>query len=109
MKEWHRRSIRLRGYDYTRKGVYFVTICTQDRACLFGEIVNDEMRLSEAGAMVAEIWAAMPQRFPCVTNRRIYRDAQPYPYGVGPGSTPCTRPRRQRHASRQSRRALMAR
>ena len=35
----HRRSIRLKGYDYSQEGLYFITICVQDRECLFGEIV----------------------------------------------------------------------
>ena len=38
-----RRSFRLKGYDYSRAGAYFVTICAQDRACLFGEIINQEI------------------------------------------------------------------
>ncbi len=37
----HRRSIRLKGYDYSQTGMYFITICTQNRECIFGEIVND--------------------------------------------------------------------
>jgi hypothetical protein len=45
----HRRSIRLCNYDYTQAGAYFVTLCTQDRAMLFGDVVNDEMVLSEMG------------------------------------------------------------
>ena len=36
----HRRSIRLKGFDYSKEGLYFVTMCCQDRACLFGEIVE---------------------------------------------------------------------
>jgi len=36
----HRRSIRLKGYDYAQAGAYFVTIVTHERACLFGEVVN---------------------------------------------------------------------
>jgi putative transposase len=51
-----RRSIRLQGYDYTLGGAYFVTICTQDREYLFGEIVDSEMRLSEIGRVVEEEW-----------------------------------------------------
>ncbi|MDV6343512.1 hypothetical protein [Nitrosomonas sp. Is37] len=45
----HRRSIRLQGYDYAQAGAYFMTICTQQRACLFGKIVNGEMQLNGAG------------------------------------------------------------
>jgi len=60
----HRRSIRLRGYDYTQAGAYFVTICTQDRACLFGEIIDGQMRLNDRGAMVHQEWINLPHRFP---------------------------------------------
>ena len=61
-----RRSLRLKGYDYTRMGAYFVTIVTQGRLCLFGEIVGKEMRLNEAGEMVCRFWEALPQRFPTI-------------------------------------------
>jgi putative transposase len=52
----HRRSIRLAGYDYAHPGAYFVTVCTQDRACLFGHVVNGEMHLNEAGKIAREEW-----------------------------------------------------
>ncbi len=51
-----RNSIRLKGYDYSSAGFYFVTICTHKRQCLFGEIVNDEMVLNEYGKIIAEEW-----------------------------------------------------
>ena len=61
LADTHRRkSIRLRGYDYTRAGAYFVTICTKGRACLFGEVVNDEVHLSAAGAIVQDEWLWTP-------------------------------------------------
>jgi REP element-mobilizing transposase RayT len=60
----HRRSIRLRGYDYRQAGAYFVTICVQDRACLFGEVVDGDMRLSKAGENVQAVWNDLPRRFP---------------------------------------------
>lgn len=44
----HRRSIRLRGYDYAQLGAYFVTICTHDHAGLSGEVSDGAMRLNEA-------------------------------------------------------------
>ena len=63
----HRRhSIRLQGYDYAQEGAYLVTVCTRDRECLFGEIINGEMRLSAAGEMVAAVWNDLPRRFPQV-------------------------------------------
>lgn len=43
-----RRSIRLQGYDYSQAGAYFVTICAQDRECLFGEIQNGQVTLNSA-------------------------------------------------------------
>ena len=52
----HRRSIRLKEYDYSRAGAYFVTICTHNREYLFGNVVNDEMVLSEYGKIVENVW-----------------------------------------------------
>jgi REP element-mobilizing transposase RayT len=62
----HRRSIRLKGYDYTQAGVYFITICTQDRACLFGEVVGGEMRVNPLGEIVAWTWNDLPNHNPHV-------------------------------------------
>jgi hypothetical protein len=45
----HRHSIRLRGFDYASAGAYFVTICTQGRECLFGEVADGAMALNDAG------------------------------------------------------------
>lgn len=53
---YHRRSIRLPGYDYSGVGEYFVTLVTHDREMLFGEIVDGEMRLNEYGRIVREEW-----------------------------------------------------
>jgi len=52
----HRRSIRLKGYDYSQAGLYFVTICCQDRVCRFGKIENGEMILNDAGEIVRNEW-----------------------------------------------------
>ena len=60
----HRRSIRLQGYDYSSAGMYFVTICVKDRECLFGEITDGQMHLSEAGQMVDRWWQKIPEKFP---------------------------------------------
>ncbi|HEY8598013.1 MAG TPA: transposase [Thermomicrobiales bacterium] len=62
----HRRSIRLPGYDYSRGGAYFVTICVQGRACSLGAVIDGEMRLSEQGEIVAGCWAAITDHFPKV-------------------------------------------
>ena len=61
-----RRSLRLKGYDYTQVGAYFVTIVTHGRLCLFGEIVGKEIQLNEAGEMVCRFWEVLPQRFPAI-------------------------------------------
>ena len=52
----HRRSIRLQNYDYSTAGAYFVTICTFERECLLGDVVDGEMRLNDAGQIVREEW-----------------------------------------------------
>ena len=52
----HRKSIRLKGYEYSSEGLYFITICTQNKEYLFGEIVNGEMILNGAGLMVEKIY-----------------------------------------------------
>ena len=52
----HRRSIRLKGYDYTHAGAYFVTICTHDRQCLFGEVVDGIVQLNAFGEIVRDEW-----------------------------------------------------
>ena len=62
----NRRSIRLKGYDYSQAGAYFITIVTQDRIHLFGEVVNGKMQLNAAGRMILAEWEALLQRFPTV-------------------------------------------
>jgi len=59
----HRRSIRLKGYDYSQAGLYFVTICVQNRECIFGEIVDNEMILNENGQIVQMVWNELPQHY----------------------------------------------
>lgn len=59
----HRRSIRLKGYDYSQEGAYYVTIVTWQREFLFGEIVNQEMMLSLYGEIVQKWWEEIPVHF----------------------------------------------
>ncbi len=54
----HRRSIRLRGYDYSQPGAYFITVCTWQRNHLFGEVIDGEMVLNDLGKIVLEEWLA---------------------------------------------------
>jgi putative transposase len=60
----HRRSIRLKGYDYTSPGAYFIAICTHQRHCLFGEIINGEMQLNAMGQCVDAHWNRLATHFP---------------------------------------------
>ena len=60
----HRRSIRLKDYNYSQEGAYFVTICTHERECLFGEIRDGEMFLSDAGRRVRPIWDQLSDHYP---------------------------------------------
>lgn len=60
----HRRSIRLKGYDYSQAGLYFITICCYNRECLFGDVVNGEMVLNDAGKFADECWNIIPDHFP---------------------------------------------
>ena len=58
-----RRSLRLRGYDYSGQGAYYMTICTQNRECLFGDIKDNEMALNTAGKMVNDTWNGLKSFF----------------------------------------------
>ena len=61
LKGINRQSIRLKGYDYASDGVYYITICTQDRMMCFGEIVDGEIHLSNLGEMVHRAWCEIPK------------------------------------------------
>jgi putative transposase len=52
----HRRSVRLRSFDYSRAGGYFITICAFQRECIFGEVAEATVRLNEMGEIVREEW-----------------------------------------------------
>jgi REP element-mobilizing transposase RayT len=60
----NRRSIRLKDYDYSQSGLYFITICTRDRECLFGDIDNNGIMLSKEGLIAEKYWNAIPAHFP---------------------------------------------
>ena len=58
-----RRSIRLRGYDYSTPGAYFITVCTRNRLSLFGRVVDGEMEANCLGAVVEDCWARLPEHY----------------------------------------------
>jgi REP element-mobilizing transposase RayT len=59
----HRRSIRLKNYDYSCAGMYFVTICIENRDCLLGEIIDGQMHMNAAGRIVAETWQWLASQY----------------------------------------------
>lgn len=59
----NRKSIRLKGYDYTQAGLYFVTICTKNREHFFGEIKNGQMILNDAGKMIGKWYDELENKF----------------------------------------------
>ena len=59
-----RQSIRLKDYDYSQAGVYFLTICVKDKQCFFGEIINDEMVFNDIGKIAEKFWRDIPVHYP---------------------------------------------
>ncbi len=62
--ERHRRSLRLPGFDYSSRGLYFVTLCTYGKECLLGNAIDARVVLNEAGKIVQKVWHDLPARFP---------------------------------------------
>jgi len=77
----HRHSIRLKKYDYSQAGAYFVTIDVQNREHLFGNIANGEMVLNDAGKMIDDQWNALRERFPFV-DLDIYQIMPDHFHGI---------------------------
>lgn len=59
----HRRSIRLKDYDYSRSGAYFVTVCAKERACLFGNLTKGQLQINQPGQMIMRWWSELPRKF----------------------------------------------
>jgi len=64
--DYHRRSIRLTGFDYSSRGAYFITLCTHQRQCIFGNIVNETVQLNAIGSIVHDEWVRTPEIRPSV-------------------------------------------
>ncbi len=65
-KPRRKNSLRLRGYDYSSVGAYFVTIATWQREMLFGDVVKEEMVLNDVGKIAYKWWLKIPEHFPNV-------------------------------------------
>ena len=59
----NRRSVRLKGYDYTHPGAYYVTTVTRDREPWFGDVADGEMRLNRTGQLIMDAWEWIPTRY----------------------------------------------
>ena len=59
----HRRLTRLKDYDYSQPGGYFITICTKNRSCLFGVVDNDRVILNQYGEIIQISWLALPEHY----------------------------------------------
>ena len=59
----HRRSIRLKHFDYRQDGFYFITLCCKDNVHFFGEIIDDHMQLNEIGKIAQKCWYDIPNHF----------------------------------------------
>lgn len=59
-----RKQLRLKGYDYSQNGYYFVTICTESKGNVLGEIKDNQMALNDAGDMVSKWWVELKHKFP---------------------------------------------
>jgi putative transposase len=64
----NRQSIRLPEYDYSQTGAYFVTVLTYQRECILGDVIDDEVSLSEIGKIVEAVWREIPAHFPNVSS-----------------------------------------
>lgn len=62
----HRRSIRLKNFDYSKPGAYFITICTKNRERLFGDVVDGKMVLNDGGKAAERCWMEIPLHYPNV-------------------------------------------
>lgn len=62
-----RRSLRLKDYDYSKSGAYFITICVKDRQCLLGSIVDAEIKLSEHGLITTKSWKWLSSAYPHIS------------------------------------------
>ena len=63
MKQHHRQSIRLPEYNYSTVGGCSITVCTYNRECLFGEIIDGKMNLNQCGGIVNDVWNDLPNHY----------------------------------------------
>ena len=64
VRKRNRHTTRLRGYDYSQAGVYFVTVCVRNRECLFGKIIDGKMNLNQYGRIAKQQWVWLFHQYP---------------------------------------------
>ena len=89
---YHCRSIRLKGYDYSQTGAYFITLCTERRVCLFGDVVGGEMQLNPVGRMVETVWNELPYFYPGIAIDGFVVMPNHIHGIIWVGAAPCGRP-----------------
>jgi len=88
-----RRSLRWPTFDYAEAGAYFVTVCAQGKKCLFGKVVDGEMRLNDAGRMVKSVWDELATQYAGVeTDAFVTMPNHMHGIIVLVGAAPCGRP-----------------
>ncbi|MDJ0588630.1 MAG: hypothetical protein QNJ72_01370 [Pleurocapsa sp. MO_226.B13] len=60
-QKFDRKYTRLKNYNYAANGYYFVTICTHQKQCFFGNVINGKMQLSTVGKIAQQYWLEIPQ------------------------------------------------
>lgn len=89
----HRRSIRLVGFDYTKPGAYFITMCTQNRLCVYGAISNGRMHPNAAGEMIESVWRELPVRMAVGLDAFVLMPNHVHGIvWIDHGGEPCVRP-----------------
>jgi REP element-mobilizing transposase RayT len=68
---YHRRSIRLKGYDYTQAGAYSVTLVSRHRECIFGEVEEDQVHLNPIGIIIEASWKNLEHNFPIILDKWV--------------------------------------
>ncbi|OGL44345.1 MAG: hypothetical protein A2161_04600, partial [Candidatus Schekmanbacteria bacterium RBG_13_48_7] len=97
LSQLNRRSIRLKGFDYSHTGEYFITICVQNRLCLFGDVIEGQMVLNDAGCMIQTVWNELNQFYTGIKTD-AFQIMPNHIHGIvnlvgaGPCACPCTHP-----------------
>ncbi len=88
-----RKNLRLKQYDYSTPGAYFVTVCVQDRRSLFGDVRDSVMELNSAGSMIQEWWQKLPSKYPDIeVDTHVVMPNHFHGIVTIVGADPCVRP-----------------